>query len=1150
MCHSSLGAQQSSTNQSTQYRVSRILETSDDGECHADLVFDMRGSSPCSSPSSTQNQVRVVHFYIGDSDDEFREDGVIRTIIEELDDDSGSEQPVEPLYDILLDSGADASIFPVSLLGKGDPVHEAVGRLCDAQGVEIPIESVQDMEIRLKDISGRNILLKECVAVSSRVHQPILSFGHLLQEGWTIDGKQQALTHHLGAHIPVCLQNKSLMIQGTIRVMREECEPVDHFHVRAIEAAVSEDVLRGRVGWELNAEGCGIGRHFSDKFQDPSLVRPGLAGHLCRTTLVEGDDQKWYVLELCERLDGLVQYDAEFHDMNGKRNVITIITNGEQDPRQMGFTMVADDEQSHERAQPEIDFREAAGDVDIPGDDVELIGQDVPAEGRVVVAPSPEDEVTVNGVVLTPASALATLRTGCTYYNLSTSGGKQRCFQRILEHQKRLELELILAASRDANQQAERVANAPPVATPPSDLEQSKHRLTHLPYAAWCSSCVAHRARPNRHENKGESHAGEIPTVSFDFFYTKADGEAPDGADDVADSILSLIIVCSHTGFTACVPLQSKNQMDVMNRELIQFVQMLGHSEIIFHCDNEPSILQLQRLAVKTRQNMGFKTRMSSSVTYDHAGNSLAENAIGRVRALACSLMHQLQGRLGVKLSTKNAMWSWALRHAAWLISRFSVIRGATAHELAFGGKRYDGELCEYGEPVFAYIQPTTKASARWKRMVFLGKAEVQNSYVLFDGESVVMSRSVRRIGTTWQSHLGYYVHCKCFSWQFKSGFGARILPTMKKVVPKAVSFEVPLGRLEDTRFHDAEAEAVILHAEKEQRREEEQWNMSRNDQRWEQPAANVPADPGGVDSAPGTENPGGASSGSGVPVDDPGWVVPQTPPMQYVDLELDRGGAVTRQAEPSVDEAEAKRAKVEDMKRQRINRLKADYEERLSAVKIAYKEYFTMDDYSTDLDVSDPADGVQDDDLWEGEDDVKIENSPDIVWSDHPIDSTPTLPPSFEVEEAADRIEVERLVAMGVLVPSHDFPGEITGKLTTKFVRDWRLKPFGDGRRWMRRSRFVAREFAWEKRTDTFSPATSTHISNLLPMLYLSSKAAASEVKDGSHDVVLGSLDVKDAFLMVQQTHPIAITLQGQEFVIQRNLPGQRLGQSSGLTI
>jgi hypothetical protein len=45
----------------------------------------------------------------------------------------------------------------------------------------------------------------------------------------------------------------------------------------------------------------------------------------------------------------------------------------------------------------------------------------------------------------------------------------------------------------------------------------------------------------------------------------------------------------------------------------------------------------------------------------------------------------------------------------------------------------------------------------------------------------------------------------------------------------------------------------------------------------------------------------------------------------------------------------ESKRAKVEEAKKQRINRLQLEYEERLSAVRIAYKEYFTMDDYSTD---------------------------------------------------------------------------------------------------------------------------------------------------------------------------------------------------------
>ena len=112
------------------------------------------------------------------------------------------------------------------------------------------------------------------------------------------------------------------------------------------------------------------------------------------------------------------------------------------------------------------------------------------------------------------------------------------------------------------------------------------------------------------------------------------------------------------------------NQLDHMNRELVQFIQRLGHSDVVLRCDNETAILQLQRLATKTRQSMGLKT-------YDH-GNSLAENGIARVRQLAASLMHQLHGRLGLQLSTGSAIWTWALRHAAWLISRFSVLRGAT----------------------------------------------------------------------------------------------------------------------------------------------------------------------------------------------------------------------------------------------------------------------------------------------------------------------------------------------------------------------------------------------------------------------------------------------------------------------------------------
>ena len=70
---------------------------------------------------------------------------------------------------------------------------------------------------------------------------------------------------------------------------------------------------------------------------------------------------------------------------------------------------------------------------------------------------------------------------------------------------------------------------------------------------------------------------------------------------------------------------------------------------------------------------------------------------------------------------------------------------------------------------------------------------------------------------------MAYYLHCKRFSWQFRSGFGPRVLPTMKKAVPKAVSFEMPLEPIEENKLHDKDAEAVIEYSEKEKQAEEEQ---------------------------------------------------------------------------------------------------------------------------------------------------------------------------------------------------------------------------------------------------------------------------------------------------------------------------------------
>ena len=108
------------------------------------------------------------------------------------------------------------------------------------------------------------------------------------------------------------------------------------------------------------------------------------------------------------------------------------------------------------------------------------------------------EKVVVNGVELTVSSSLAALRSGCSLYGISQSGGKQKCYRRLVNHLKKLELELLANAAQHAVADAERVPKSPSLATPPSLELQRQHELTHTPYQPWCESCVCFKARADR----------------------------------------------------------------------------------------------------------------------------------------------------------------------------------------------------------------------------------------------------------------------------------------------------------------------------------------------------------------------------------------------------------------------------------------------------------------------------------------------------------------------------------------------------------------------------------------------------------------------------------------------------------------------------
>ena len=226
------------------------------------------------------------------------------------------------------------------------------------------------------------------------------------------------------------------------------------------------------------------------------------------------------------------------------------------------------------------------------------------------------------------------------------------------------------------------------------------------------------------------------------------------------------------------------------------FIQGLGHMEVGIYSDNEPTLRALLRIILNSRHAMGLRTRIYTTKVKDSAGNSLAENAIQKVRGLACTMMEDLMSRAGLKLNTNHGLWSWAARHACWTLNRFQASRGVTSFELA-QGKPYEGVLVPFGCPVYAYSKPQSgKGNPMWRLALFLGKTEAQDAYIVGDGTQVMLTRLVRRLNRPWSKYLAYYSNIGTQSWEYQVNFGGRVVPSKRAAGPLPI--QAPMKALPD----------------------------------------------------------------------------------------------------------------------------------------------------------------------------------------------------------------------------------------------------------------------------------------------------------------------------------------------------------------
>jgi hypothetical protein len=434
---------------------------------------------------------------------------------------------------------------------------------------------------------------------------------------------------------------------------------------------------------------------------------------------------------------------------------------------------------------------------------------------------------------------------------------------------------------------------------------------------------------------------------------------------------------------------------------------------------------------------------------------------------------------------------------------------------------------------------------------LFLGKTEGQDSFIVYDGSRILLTKSIRRFGQSWGLSLAYFKEFSCPSFDYQTSFGSRIIPTKREAL--ALPAATGLVALESivVKKRDLEAEAVAKKAIEESREEDELQRMKRADDP-EKAAIVHYEDDENLDPAPvehQTESIDKSLENKNLPQEEP-----QKGEMDVLEVDDDtaleslrvpvstqirfRGSGSssasqhvtalppaalasnpisTRPTEGGDDEHVAKKLKGSPTKKLKIGQVKEEMEASIRTVRFGDLEFYTVDEQEVE------ADETENDlfgDSFEYEEPNEI---PGCLWADG---TEKPGEPGREIDAVAEYVELQRLTKMNVLrAANHADDHRIQKTLTTRFVFDWRLKPYDQNtKRWLRRARLVARAYAFEegRRDDVFSPASSSHFLHFFPTLYLAKLSETDYVsKSNNYEYLLGSLDIKDAFLQVAQEEP-----------------------------
>ena len=1070
-------------------------------------------------------------------------------------------EPVE----VCLDSGADCHVLPLSFyseeLGTTE-LPELRMMITDAQGNAIrTTETRANITFEFQKENGKTLkVIDSCVF--GEVTQPLFAVGKLWKTGWGMEpySHERAFLVKGNSRIPITFHRNSTMTE--VRIYRAEARAVqDESEKKTVKRVVLREGLldclereKWTEGWFFLPDGRPARFDWSMKATyDPTEDNMEFPYRTVFYGPCVGEDILWDELEMftcAEEWQG-------FEVMEFEKVEDVVITIMERKPQEMSRYIHEPVKKMPEKPQEEKASSSASKKDRMEVDAQEKLEKRLPAIGEDEF----EEKMIVGGVELTPESSLKDLKQACKQLGIGVTGSKQLLWQRLKKEVAENKYKTMVDISKSIQKEFERDPSGPKPVYEPTPEERALHELTHLPKADWCESCTATRSREDNFETSKKKYDGSL--VSMDFKFTGTRDE--ENAKEVKDALcISLVMVDQESKFVHAIPVPSKEVTSYLVEEVCR-VLMLMEKKVILRTDTEPAMLSLRTKVQMIRKMNNLETEIQDVSPDEHQGLQV-ERWVQTVRNLSKTLVYAAEKQANVKITSESTLYPWLARHACFLLNRFVVQGGKTPFEVLFD-REYKGALAPWGSTVLAKPLPKIKEKGEpWKKGIFVGKDHVSNANLVSTSTGIIKARTMRRCtpvfdietmieacGTPW-NHAQKQVVTRKPRRRLPPHRGIEALPPVPRSPSQQAASDATPTEGYQPSFDDHD-DGGDEGGDDEDPGEGMKRKATSSVSGGTASSEELVADEGGV---PSPTKRGAEARGSTEPsptrvrVEEPPAVVEERPEK------VPKVNKVVRLPEPGFTDSEAEewRANVQIRTlsdddhmstsstssefRARIRRvcsLKSvrDVERFLKKEELKYN-----DDEEVDIEEFNGLEAEIDDEeeVVEDYEDEEMPSEDVPTWS-HDLEEGPPKLEDHELE-AVDRqsrkTEIERLMEMKVLKPiSEDQATSGNYKhLSTKIVYDWRHR---DGQ-WKRRGRLVAREFRWLTDYDLaalFSPTGVASTVKLLSALFVSTDSYS-----------LGSIDIGDAYLQVEQDEPTIVEVDGKWYELGYTLPGQRTGSSA----